>query len=502
MEAILGQYPRLVAFAERLLALFPFLEKALKKLPAVKREMQAEQQKATLSVEHTLKPYDPGFLELPGQGVAPTKLKAQMRERMQKENPRWQKGLVSGGVYHGQKEHIDFLNEIYAMHSQTNPLHVDLWPSITRYENEITSMTANLLGKRESQADIVGSVTSGGTESILLAMKTYRDHAREVRGIRHGEMIVPETAHAAFDKAAMYFGIKKRTVPVGADMRADVRSVRRALSSRTIVVVGSAPSFPHGVIDPIAEMSELARRAGAGFHTDACLGGFVLPFARELGYSAPDFDFRLPGVTSLSADTHKFGYAAKGTSVVLYRSASLREHQFYITTDWPGGLYFSPTLAGSRPGALIAQCRAAMLRMGRQGYQDAARRIFFTARKIKEGLADIEGLELLGDSLFVIAFKSKDLNIYNISERLGRAGWNLNGLHRPACLHLCVTLLHTQKGVAGRFLKDLKIAVQAERKAPLKSAGMAPVYGMAAALPARGIVRDLLRAVLDRIYRP
>jgi len=501
METLLKEYPRLVVLLERLFTHFPVLERALKKIPAVSKEMRSEEEKATRSVEHSLKPYDPGFLELPEQGLSAAKLKARMRERIERENPRWQKGFVSGGVYHGQKEHIDFLNEIYAMHSQTNPLHVDLWPSITRYENEITSMAANLLGKKESQADIVGSVTSGGTESILLAMKAYRDEARE-RGIRHAEMIVPETAHAAFDKAAEYFRIRKITIPVNADMRAELRSVRRAISSRTVVIVGSAPSFPHGVIDPIAEMSEIARKAGVGFHTDACLGGFVLPFARELGYSLIDFDFRLPGVTSMSADTHKFGYAAKGTSVVLYRSSRLREHQFYITTDWPGGLYFSPTLSGSRPGALIAQCRAAMLKMGRRGYLDAARRIFQTADRIKKGIQKIEGLELVGDSLFVIAFRSRNINIYNLSERLGQSGWNLNGLHRPACLHLCVTLLHTQSGVADRFLKDLKRSVVAELKEPLRAAGMAPVYGMAASLPARGIVRDLLKAVLDQIYRP
>jgi sphinganine-1-phosphate aldolase len=347
---------------------------------------------------------------------------------------------------------------------------------------------------------VCGSVSSGGTESILLAMKTYRDFARATRGVRKPEMVAPVTAHAAFDKASQYFGIKMRKIPVGADGRADVRAARKAIGRHTIVVVGSAPSFPHGAIDPIGELSELARERGVGFHTDACLGGFVLPWAERLGYPVEPFDFRLPGVTSISADTHKYGYAAKGTSVILYRRPELRRYQYFTATDWPGGLYFSPTFAGSRPGALSAVCWATLVSMGEQGYLQATERILDTAQKIKQGIRSIPELRLIGDPLWVLAFASDALDIYQVMDRMSERGWNLNGLHKPACVHLCVTLRHTQAGVAEKFIEDLKASVAIARAHPATEGGMAPVYGLAGTIPARSAIRDVLQAFIDRLY--
>jgi glutamate/tyrosine decarboxylase-like PLP-dependent enzyme len=228
----------------------------------------------------------------------------------------------------------------------------------------------------------------------------------------------------------------------------------------------------------------------------------LLPWARRLGYPVPPFDFRLPGVTSISCDTHKFGFAAKGTSVVLYRTAALRHHQFYTATEWPGGLYFSPTFAGSRPGALIAACWAALVSTGERGYLDAAERILRTAERIKSGIRSIPGLRVLGDPLFVIAFTSDVVDVYRVLDAMSERRWNLNGLHRPAALHLCVTLRHAQPGVADRFLEDLRASVDHVRHHPPKPGGMAPAYGMAASLPLRGVVSDLLKRYLDRLYRP
>ena len=204
-------------------------------------------------------------------------------------------------------------------------------------------------------------------------------------------MVAPVTAHAAFDKAAQYFKIKLRKVPVDSSFRADLNAVKKAINSNTVVVIGSAPAFPHGVVDPIEEMSELARAKKIPFHTDACLGGFILPFARKLGYKVPKFDFNLPGVTSISVDTHKYGYAAKGTSVILYRNAKIRHHQFFTVTNWPGGMYFSPTFAGSRPGGLSAAAWAALVSIGEKGYLEAARRIIHqtTDTKFKRQLSNI-----------------------------------------------------------------------------------------------------------------
>jgi len=267
------------------------------------------------------------------------------------------------------------------------------------------------------------------------------------------------------------------------------------------VIVGSAPSFPHGMIDPIEELSDLARERGIGFHTDACLGGFVLPWAERLGYPVPPFDFRLPGVTSMSADTHKYGYAAKGTSVVLYRGRDLRRYQYYTATDWPGGLYFSPTFAGSRPGALSAACWAAMTSIGADGYLAATKKILETADFIKKGIREIPELRILGDPLFVIAFASDSLDIYKVLDAMTRKKWNLNGLHKPSCVHLCVTLRHTQPGVAERFLLDLEAAVAFVKAHPEEKGSMAPVYGMAATMPMRGVVSDMLKRYLDLLFK-
>jgi len=353
----------------------------------------------------------------------------------------------------------------------------------------------------DPEREICGCVTSGGTESILLAMKSYRDMARARRGITKPNMVLPTTAHAAFDKASQYFHIEQRKVPIGPDLKSDVRAMKRAVNRNTVVIVGSAPSFPHGAVDHIEELSEYARAKGIGFHTDGCLGGFLLPWAERLGYPVPPFDFRLPGVTSMSADTHKYGYAAKGTSVVLYRGHELRHFQYYKTTEWPGGLYFSPTMAGSRPGGLSAACWAAMMSMGESGYLEAARKILGAADAIKEGIRGIPELEIMGDPIWVIAFTSHTLNIYSVMDHMTSLGWNLNGLHKPACVHICPTLRHARKGVVEHFIEDLKAAVEHVKKNPDEEGKMAPVYGLAATLPVRSIVGDLLVKYMDILYK-
>ncbi len=508
MEETLGKHPRLMRFLERTLSFFPGIERAVKRIPAVRRRIEAEYDSMMVDLAKDLKPYrdEKAYAALPHAGVSRNQVLSQMRRLKAKEESRWKQGFVSGAVYHGDSGHINFLNQVYALHSQVNPLHSDLWPSATKYEAEIVSMTARMLGAERAgglgtPSEVCGTVTSGGTESILLAMKTYRDRAFEERGIEFPEMIVPVTAHAAFDKAAQYFGIRKRVVPMEADYRARVSSVKRAINRNTIAIVGSAPTFPHGAIDPIEELSELARKRGIGFHTDACLGGFVLPWARKLGANVPEFDFGLPGVTSMSADTHKFGYAAKGTSVVLYRGHELRRYQYYTVTDWPGGMYFSPTFAGSRPGALSAACWAAMVSMGESGYLNATKKILKTAEAIKDGIREIPELRLCGNPLWVVAFASDSLDIYRVMDFMTKRRWNLNGLHKPPCVHICVTLRHAQAGVAARFLRDLNAAVKHVRDNPKESGGLAPIYGVAANLPVRSVVGDILKRYLDVLYR-
>lgn len=454
-------------------------------------------------LQASIKPYRKEFqsyTRLPDKGRSREDILKEMETLFHFEEPKWRDGFVSGAVYHGDQKHIEFQNKIYAINSQSNPLHFDVWPSNVKFEAEIVSMTAHMLGADQASDEIVGTVSSGGTESILLAMKTYRDWARHQKAITEPEMVVPTTAHAAFDKASQYFGIKMVHIPVGADFRADVEATKAAITPNTIVLVGSAPPFPHGIIDPIEELSELAREHGIGFHTDGCLGGFILPWAEKLGYPVPPFDFRLPGVTSMSADTHKYGYAAKGTSVVLYRGRALRHYQYYSTTQWPGGLYFSPTLAGSRPGALSAACWAAMVSLGEEGYMQAAQRILQTAEVIKREIRAIPELKLFGDPLFVIAFGSDSLDVFAISDYMTQKGWSLNGLQLPPALHIALTIRHTQPEFLERFLQDLKEAVAYVRLHPEMQGSLGPVYGMAGNVAFQGAVHEFLNGLLDMIF--
>jgi len=485
----------------------PFLkiiEKLLRKLPTIEREIKQQTQSVISRLEKELKPYLSKFetySEIPDVGINQNKILKTIEDITHKEESKWKEGFVSGAVYHGDAEHIDFMNKVYALQSQSNPLHSDIFPSASKFESEIVSMTANMLGAEKTKDNICGTVTSGGTESILLAMKTYRDWVKKTKGITHPEMVVPISAHAAFDKASEYFGIKIIRTKVDGNYKADIASIKRATNRNTIVIVGSAISFPHGVIDPIMELSKYALKRNIGFHVDACLGGYVLPWAKQLGYDVPNFDFSLPGVTSISVDTHKFGYTAKGTSVILYRGKALRKFQFYTITDWPGGMYFSPTFAGSRSGALSAVCWATLISIGKAGYLDAVGRILDTAKEIKKVLQEIPELYILGDPLWVIAFASDSLDIYQVMEQMTQKGWNLNGLYKPACIHICTTLRHTQPDVIQRFNNDLKKSVEWVKEHPNEKTGMAPVYGLAANLPLRSIVDDILIEYLNVYYQ-
>ncbi len=485
-----------------------FVERTLRRIPAVERRLERRFDAMLAKMRPAVRPYAgevASFVSLPAEGRPREEVLAELGALAARERSRWHDGHVSGAVYHGADDHVAFLNEVYALNSQANPLHSDLWPSATKFEAEVVSMTAGMLGADEARRHdparpVVGTVTSGGTESILLAMKSYRDWGRRRRGIGRPNVVAPTSAHVAFDKAAQYFDMELRRVPIGPDHRADVEAMEAAADRSTVALVGSAPTFPHGVVDPIEPLAEAARRRGIGLHTDACLGGFVLPFARTLGYDVPEFDFRLPGVTSMSVDTHKFGYAAKGTSVVLYRGRKLRRYQYFTATEWPGGLYFSPTLAGSRPGALSAAAWAAMVSTGEGGYLEATRRILEAGARIREGISAIPDLFVLGDPLWIVAFGARSLNVYGVLEAMTERGWNLNGLHKPPAVHVCVTLRVAQDGVPERFLADLRDAVAAVKSSPRAKGSMAPVYGMAATIPFRGLVGELLERYVDMLY--
>ncbi len=277
----------------------------------------------------------------------------------------WKSGRTFSLVYYGGEELLCLLRDAFWMYFSENALNPQAFPSLRRFETEVLAMVADLLGHPEA----AGTMTSGGTESILMAVKTARDWARVHRPqATEPEMLLPATAHPAFHKAAHYFGVRAVLVPPGADFRTDAAAARALLNDQTILVVGSAPSYPQGVIDPITDLAALAQEHGILCHVDACLGGMLLPFLRKLGEPLPPFDFAIPGVTSMSCDLHKYGYAAKGASVILYRDRALRQFQFVAYSDWSGGLYGSPSAAGTRPGGPIAAAWAVLHYLGEEGY--------------------------------------------------------------------------------------------------------------------------------------
>lgn len=325
------------------------------------------------------------------------------------------------------------------------------------------------------------------------------------------------TAHTAFRKAGEYFKIKIHFVECPAPTyQVDLRRVSRLINRNTVLLVGSAPNFPHGIIDDIAGLSRLALRNKLCLHVDCCLGSFVIACLEKAGFESEPFDFRLKGVTSISCDTHKYGFAPKGNSTVLYRSAKLRTYQYFVSPDWAGGVYASPGIAGSRPGALIAGCWASMMTIGEKGYVDACSKLVGTAKNIADAIRDsptLQGeLEVLGRPLVsVVAFTSTTLNIYEIADAMSAKGWHLNSLQDPPAIHVAVTLPITS--VWSRLINDLEAVVEDEREkervrmvegkgAKGKAMGdSAALYGVAGSLPNKSVVVGLATGFLDILYK-
>lgn len=268
------------------------------------------------------------------------------------------------------------------------------------------------------------------------------------------------------------------------------------------MLVCSAPQFPHGVIDPIEEVAKLALKYNIPFHVDACLGGFLIVFMEKAGFPLPLFDFRVKGVTSISADTHKYGYAPKGSSVILYSNKDYRHYQYFVASDWPGGLYASPSIAGSRPGGIVAACWATMMHIGEDGYIEATKKIITAARFIIKELQKVKEIVIFGNpEVSVIALGSDKFDIYRLSNSLTAKGWNLNTLQFPSSIHICLTVLHTKPGVAQLFVKDIQESVAVIMKDPgAKTTGVGAIYGMAQTIPDRSMVLEISKAFLDCLY--
>ncbi|HYZ30629.1 MAG TPA: pyridoxal-dependent decarboxylase, partial [Thermoleophilaceae bacterium] len=291
---------------------------------------------------------------LPEEGRSREEILDELRTMASEEDRVWEDGKCSGTMYCGDRTHYAFLTAAFGLFAHQNALQRDMCPSATKFEGEIIAMVLDLMhADAVEDGEPVGMVTSGGTGSILHALLAYRDHAREERGIERPNFVKPETAHPAFDKACRLFGIELRRAPVDPELTTVApEAIAELIDDQTIAIVGSACNYGYGTIDPITELAEVALEHGVGLHVDSCLGGFILPFAEELGIEIPRFDFRVPGVTSISADTHKYGYALKGTSTVVFRDRALRNASYFFLTDWTGGKYFSPGMEGSRSDGL------------------------------------------------------------------------------------------------------------------------------------------------------
>ena len=409
------------------------------------------------------------------------------------------RGRVSGSIYHGDHDHYAFLTEAFRLFAHANVLQRDMYPSATKLEAEIVAMTASML-HGEAAPEVCGVITFGGTESLINPLLAYRDRARAEKGITEPEVIVPVTAHPALDKGAHLLGIKLLKAPLRADWLVDVDWVRHHVSRNTVALVGSAANYAHGLIDPIDQLSALALEHDLGLHVDGCLGGFILPWGERLGLAIPPFDFRLPGVTSISADTHKYGYSLKGTSVLLYRTPALRRYQYFTNPDWPGGIYFSPGLSGSRSGGVVAAAWAAMVSLGEKGYMEIARRIFDTAAEIRRGVESIPELEVIGDPTFLVAFRARDLDVFHVNDALIERGWRLNSLQLPPALHFCVTRPNTQEGVAQRFVADLHSAVEYAKHPAHDSPRSGALYGLGGTPAGNEVLDTLFAAALDAMY--
>jgi Glutamate decarboxylase and related PLP-dependent proteins len=416
---------------------------------------------------------------LPGSGRSREEILGELRAMATEEDAVWEEGRCSGTMYCGDRDHYAFLKEAFGLFAHQNALQRDMCPSATRFEGEILAMALDLFHADSAEgADPAGMVTSGGSGSIAQAVLAYREQGRDERGIERPNLVKPESGHPAFDKACHLFGVEMRRVGVDPETtQVRPEDAAKLIDDQTIAIVGSAGTYGYGTIDPISELGELALERGVGLHVDGCLGGYLLPFGEELGYPIPPFDFRVPGVTTLSADTHKYGYGLKGTSTLLFRDRALRNRCYFLMPDWSGGKYSSPGMDGSRSDGLLAATWASMVSMGREGYLDYARGILEASAAMQEAVRSHPELRLLGQPTFLFAFTSDEFDIYHVNDEMKRRGWRLNGLQYPNALHMTVTHPQTQPGVVEAFAVDLDAAVSYARERGDEPAESSAVYG-------------------------
>ncbi|MEZ5740644.1 MAG: aspartate aminotransferase family protein [Burkholderiaceae bacterium] len=377
----------------------------------------------------------------------------------------WQHGRVPLFVFKGSDAVTDLGQQAFSAYFSENALGAArAFPSVARMERDVIGMALDLFHAPQGAR---GFMTSGGSESIVLAVRACRNHARTVRDDpnHRGNIVAPDTIHPAFDKAASLMDLTIRRAPAGTDFRADPGALAPLIDDDTIMLVGSAPCFPFGVIDPIAALAELARERRLWLHVDACVGGYLAPFVKANGHDIPDFDFAIEGVNSISADLHKYGFCPKPASTVLYRNAALAEHQPFDFDAWPSGRFVTPTIVGTRPAGGVAAAWAILQHLGREGYQQIARDLMAGVASYRQGVRDIDGLQILGDPhLAITAFAAPSMNIFAVSDRLQARGWLPGLVRRPPAIHRMMSMFHV--AALSDYLADLAEAVRQEKASP------------------------------------
>merc|ERR1712130_94943 len=471
-------------------------------IPGAKQLLEKEQAAAIRSIEDMVFEGEPDLNimeEIPDEGLNAERVLEILQSWRDKEIG-YQAGKSFGGIYTDYKNVEEVEKGAMVMYCGSNGLYPTTFPGLRKVEAEVVRMACTLL---HGDAESCGTMTSGGTESILCAMKTYRDRG-EAMGIREPEAIVPESAHAAFIKGAHFFGIKLIYAKVGPDYRVDVADIKRHLSRNTVMVVGSAPTFPHGVIDPIEEIAALlADHPHIGLHVDACLGGFILPWVERAGRLKRRYDFAISRVTSISADLHKYGFAPKGASVILYRNKDIRKYQYFSYCDWSGGLYCSPAVQGSRAGGPMAGAWAVFVHMGKNGFEESTRHYLDAYDTVVNGIKTTPGLRLMSDcDGCVVAYTSDEVDIYKVGDAMLERGWTVNRMQRPRCLNIQIG---SRKNFdAAGYVQALRESVEDVKQNPAKyEGGMAGIYGMAATLAdARSVqpLEEILSGYMDALY--
>ena len=392
-------------------------------------------------------------MKLPSEGKTRADVMASL-ERSMAGDLAWHEGRTFSLVYGAGEEHLRLLQEAYSLFMATNGLGAGrMFKSLATLEAELVSMSAELLGG----ADCPGNVTSGGSESIILGIRAAQERARAERPrVTRPEVVLPASAHPAFDKAAHIFGIRNVRTPITKDYVADVQAMADAVTENTIGLVASAPNYPFGTIDPVPAIAEVARRHALHLHVDACVGGFALPFLRKLGQPVPPFDFQVPEVSTMSADLHKYGFAARGTSLILYRDQALQRRVGFKLDDWSGGPYRTPTMAGSRPGGMIAAAWAVFQHYGESGFLELNRTMLDTSLRLRRGIEAIPSFHVLGDpAMYVWGFASDAIDVMAVADAMAERRWYLGRqLTTPPSLHVVLTPIHAP--VVDDFLRDLR----------------------------------------------